>query len=184
MQIIKHLKHLILAVTLPLLTIYPTLLCAEQYPTGTHYINSNLGKLTVNVGHINHNNAHDFYVYTFLFQPKNSKEWHQIPRVDKEDDAKMLFTLQTQHNADAVIFDGKIIEANNKLYFLMAKRELKPGTIDEGPVILTFYELVKVEDYERWVFAKKKTLTKIGPASLEQLLDFEAKAITENQTIE
>lgn len=54
----------------------------------------------------------------------------------------MLFTLKTRHNADAVIFDGKIIETNNKFYLLTANKELKPGTIDEGLVTLINYELV------------------------------------------
>lgn len=184
MHIIKQFKKLILAVALLISMAYPTSIFAEQYSIGTHSINSKSGKLIITVGHVSHFNANDFYVYTFLFQPNNSQQWHQIPRVDKEDDAKMLFTLQTEHNADEVIFDGKIIQANDKFYLLMAKRKVKPGTTDEGPVILIFYELVKVEDYERWVFVKRKTLTKIGPGTLEQFMDFETNAITENQTIE
>lgn len=170
--------------TLPIFIAYPNLIFAEQYSTGTHSIYSKSGKLTINVGYVGHFNANDFYVYTFLFQPEYSDVWDQIPRVDKEDDAKMLFTLQTKHNADAVIFDGKIIEANNKFYLITANKELKPGTADEGPVTLTNYELIKVEDYERWVFVKKNTVTKSSPATVEQLLDLETKAIIKNQTLE
>lgn len=184
MHIIKQFKKLILAVALLISMAYPTSIFAEQYSIGTHSLKSKSGQLIITVGHVSHFNANDFYVYTFLYQPNNSKEWHQIPRVDKEDDAKMFFTLQTKHNADAVVFDGKIIEANSKFYLLTANKELKPGTTDEGPVTLIFYELVKVEDYERWVFTQKNTLSKSSTATIEQLLDLEAKAVIKNQTIE
>lgn len=162
---------------MPILLASSPFIFAEQYLTGTHVTNSEQGILTLNVGYVSHFNANDFYVYSFLFQPVNSKEWHQVPRVDKEDDAKMLFTLQTKHNADTVIFDAKIVSDKHKIFLLTADKDIQPGTIDKGTVTLTDYELIKLDDYERWVFVRKNSRKTNSKLSIEQFLDIESEKV-------
>ena len=143
---------------------------AEQYSTGSHTITTTQGLLIVNVGHVSHFNAHDFFVYSFMFQPKGSKEWHQLSHVEKEDDPKMLFTIQTKHSADRDLFDAKIISDKRKIQLVTANMETGETLADDGPVILTTYDLVKLADYERWVFLRKN-IKRIAPkASVENLL--------------
>lgn len=143
---------------------------AEQYTTGTHTVTSAQGTLTISVGHVSHFNANDFFVYSFLFKPKGSKEWHQVPRVEKENDPTMLFTVQTRHSADRILFDAKIIVDNQKIRLNTASMETGETLADAGPVTLTTYELVKLDDYERWVFLRTGTKKMASPASVEKLL--------------
>ena len=130
---------------------------AEQYSTGSHTVLTSQGRVTVNVGHVSHFNAHDFFVYSFMFRPAGSKEWHQVPRVDKEDDPNMLFTIQTVHSAEQTLFDAKVIADKRKIQLITANMETGETLADPGPVTLNTYELVKLEDYERWVFLRKST---------------------------
>ena len=143
---------------------------AEQYATGTHTVTSAQGTMTINVGHVSHFNAHDFFVYSFLFKPKGSKEWHQVPRVEKENDPQMLFTVQTRHSADRIFFDAKIISDSQKIQLITANMETGETLVDEGPVTLTTYDLVKLDDYERWVFLRKGAKKMGSKASIESLL--------------
>lgn len=143
---------------------------AEQYSTGTHTVTSAQGTMTISVGHVSHFNAHDFFVYGFLFKPKGSKEWHQVPRVEKENDPQMLFTVQTKHSADRDLFDAKIVVDSQRIQLVTANMETGETLADEGPVTLATYDLVKLDDYERWVFLRK-SVKKIGSkASIESLL--------------
>lgn len=143
---------------------------AEQYSTGNHIATSGQGRLAINVGYVSHFNANDFFVYSFMFQPKGSKEWHQVPRIEKADDAKMLFTLQTKHTADMTLFDAKVVADNQKIQLVTANLETGESLADPGPVTLTTYELVKLEDYERWVFLRKNTKTIPPKSSVDKLL--------------
>lgn len=150
---------------------------AEQYSTGTHTVTSEQGTMTINVGHVSHFNAHDFFVYSFMFKPTGSKEWHQVPRVEKEDDPTMLFTVQTKHSADRDLFDAKIISGHQKIQLITATMETGETLADEGPVTLTTYDLVKLDDYERWVFLRKDA-KKIAPkASVEEILENATKPL-------
>ena len=150
---------------------------AEQYAPGMQQVISSQGQLVINTGHVSHFNANDFYVYSFLFQPKDSKEWHQVPRIEKENDPKMLFTIQTKHTPDAVLFDAKIVSAKQRLYLLTASKEVKKTLADEGPVAINIYELVKLDDYERWVFLRK-TIQKTAPkVSVEKALENASKQL-------
>lgn len=144
---------------------------AEQYSTGNHTAASAQGRLAINVGHVSHFNAHDFFVYSFMFQPKGSKEWHQVPCIEKADDAKMLFTLQTKHTADMILFDAKVVADKQKIQLITANMETGETLADPGPVTLNTYELVKLEDYERWVFLRKNTKTIPPKSSVDKLLD-------------
>ena len=150
---------------------------AEQYSTGTHTVTSAQGTMTINVGHVSHFNAHDFFVYSFMFKPTGSKEWHQVPRVEKENDPTMLFTVQTKHSADRDLFDAKIISDNQTIQLITASMETGETLADEGPVTLTTYDLVKLDDYERWVFLRKDA-KKIAPkASVEKILENATKPL-------
>lgn len=143
---------------------------AEQYSTGSHTSASAQGLLKINVGHVSHFNAHDFFVYSFMFQPKGSKEWHQVPRIEKADDAKMLFTLQTKHTPDMILFDAKVVSDKQKIQLITANMETGETLADPGPVTLNTYELVKLEDYERWVFLRKNTKTVTSKSSVDKML--------------
>lgn len=150
---------------------------AEQYSTGSHTVISTQGVLTISVGHVSHFNANDFYVYSFMFQPKGGNELNQVPRVEKADDSKMLFTVQTRHTADKDLFDAKIISDGRKIQLVTASMETGETLADDGPVTLTTYDLVKLDDYERWVFLRQG-VKKIAPkASVEKLLDNAAKLL-------
>ncbi len=143
---------------------------AEQYPTGSHTITSPQGLFTVNAGYVSHFNAHDFFVYSFMFRPAGSKDWHQVPRVDKEDDPNMLFTVQTKHTADRVLFDARVVSAKGKIQLITANLNTGETLADSGPVTLITYDLVKLDDYERWVFLRS-SVKKIEPkTSVESLL--------------
>ena len=179
MSFIKiNLSYLLCAVPFLIFTcINATTVQAEQYSTGTHTISSAQGQLTINVGHVSHFNAHDFFVYSFMFKPKGSKEWYQVPRVEREDDPKMLFTVQTKHSADMTLFDAKIATDNQKIQLVTANMETGETLADEGPVTLTTYDLVKLDDYERWVFLRKDT-KKIAPkASVGEILENATKPL-------
>ena len=143
---------------------------AEQYSTGSHTVSTTQGRVTVNVGHVSHFNAHDFFVYSFMFRPVGSKEWHQVPRVDKEDDPNMLFTIQTVHSADKVLFDAKVIADKRKIQLVTASMETGETLADDGPITLTTYDLVKLDDYERWIFLRKATKRIDAKTSVENLL--------------
>ena len=143
---------------------------AEQYATGSHSIASAQGRLVINVGHVSHFNANDFFVYSFMFQPKGSKEWHQVPRIEKGDDPKMLFTLQTKHTPDMILMDAKVVADKRKLQLVTANMATGDTLADPGPVTLNTYELVKLEDYERWVFLRKNTRTVTSKSSVDKLL--------------
>lgn len=143
---------------------------AEQYSTGTHTVISAQGAMTISVGHVNHFNANDFFVYSFLFQPKGSKEWHQVPRVEKENDPQMLFIAQTKHSADRILFDAKVISNGRKVQLVTASMETGETLADAGPVTLTTYDLVKLDDYERWVFLRKDAKKIASNTSIESLL--------------
>ena len=143
---------------------------AEQYSTGSHTATSAQGRLAINVGHVSHFNAHDFFVYSFMFQPKGSKEWHQVPRIEKADDPKMLFTLQTEHTPDMILFDAKVVSDKQKIQLMTANMGIGETLADLGPVTFNTYELVKLEDYERWVFLRKSTRTVTPKSSVDKLL--------------
>lgn len=161
--------HFVFAL-LSALCLSTTIVHAEQYSTGSHTTASAQGRLAINVGHVSHFNAHDFFVYSFIFQPKGSKEWHQIPRIEKVDDPKMLFTLQTKHTPDMVLFDAKVVSDKQKIQLITANTETGETLADPGPVTLNTYELVKLEDYERWVFLRKNTRTVTSKSSVDKLL--------------
>lgn len=144
---------------------------AEQYSTGSHTVSSAQGRLAINVGYVSHFNAHDFFVYSFIFQPKGSKEWHQVPRIEKADDPKMLFTLQTKHTPEMILFDAKVVSDKQKVQLITADREIGKTYANTGPVTLKRYELVKLEDDERWVFLRENTRTIAPKANVDSLLD-------------
>ena len=148
-----------------------TIVRAEQYSTGSHTTASAQGRLAINVGHVSHFNAHDFFVYSFLFQPKGSNEWHQVPRIEKVDDPKMLFTLQTKHTPDMILFDAKVVSDKQKIQLITANMEMGTTYANTGPVTLNVYDLVKLEDYDRWVFLRKSTRTVKPKANVDTLLD-------------
>jgi len=144
---------------------------AEQYVPGTLQITTSQGVMMVNAGHVNHFNANDFYVYSFLFQPKESKGWHQVPRIEKETDPKMLFTIQTKHTPDAVLFDAKVVINKNNIYLVTANKETLKTLADDGPVSLVIYELKKLDDYERWVFLRKSAQKTAPKISVEKAIE-------------
>ena len=152
---------------------------AEQYASGAQQLVAPQGTMLINTGHISHFNANDFYVYSFMFQPKESKEWHQVPRIEKENDPKMLFTIQTKHMPDAILFDARVIAAKQSIYLVTGKKETAGTTADDGPVILTVYELVKLYDYERWVFLRKMTQKTAPKISVEKAIENVSKTLTE-----
>lgn len=143
---------------------------AEQYATGSHPVASAQGRLVINVGHVSHFNAHDFFVYSFMFQPKGNKEWHQVPRIEKADDPKMLFTLQTKHTPDMIWVDAKVVSDKQKIQIVTANMATGETLAEPGPVTLNTYELVKLDDYERWVFLRKSTRTVTPKSSVDKLL--------------
>ena len=143
---------------------------AEQYSTGSHTVTSAQGLLMVNVGYVSHFNANDFYIYSFMFRPAGSREWHQVSRVDKEDDPNMLFTIQTKHSAERVLFDARVVTEKNKIKLFTAKLETGETLADGGPITLTTYELVKLEDYERWGFLRQSAKKSESKTSVDNLL--------------
>lgn len=167
----KPIRILYFALTLlGLISLSTTTVQAEQYATGSHTISTTQGLLIINVGHVSHFNAHDFFVYSFMFRPTGSKEWHQVPRVEREGDPKMLFTIQTKHSADTDLFDAKIISAKSGIQLVTANMEVSKTLANGGPITLTTYDLVKLDDYERWVFLRKN-IKKIAPKEgVENLL--------------
>jgi hypothetical protein len=143
---------------------------AEEYATGISNLKFEQGVLTISVGHVNHFNDHDFYVYSFLFQPKGSNEWNQVPRIEKIDDPKMLFTVQTKHSADTQFFDAKIIDDKKKIQLITASMETGETLADKGPITVTSYTLVKLDDYERWVFLRTNIKKIESNLTIEQIL--------------
>ena len=151
---------------------------AEQYTSGAQQLATSQGIMLINTGYVSHFNANDFYVYSFLFQPKEGKVWHQVPRVEKENDPKMLFTVQTKHTADAILFDAKVIAAKQSIYLVTGNKETTSTLADDGPVTLTVYELVKLDDYERWVFLRKMTQKSKPKISIEMAIESISKTLT------
>lgn len=166
---------LVLAVTF-LVTLSAT---AEQYTPGAQQLATPQGIMLINTGHVSHFNANDFYVYSFMFQPKESKVWHQVPRIEKENDPKMLFTVQTKHTPDAILFDAKVIAAKQSIYLVTGNKETTRTLADDGPVTLTVYELVKLDDYERWVFMRKMTQKTAPKISVEKAIENVSKTLAE-----
>ena len=152
---------------------------AEQYTTGTQERDTALGRMLINIGHVSHFNANDFYVYTFMFRPEGSQQWHQVPRIEQENDPKMLFTLQTKHTADAILFDARLISFNQKTYLVTGHKETVNTLADDGPVLVSIYHLVKLDDYERWVFLRKTTYKTVPKTSVEQALSNAGKKLVE-----
>ncbi len=144
---------------------------AEEYSTGTHNVKSEQGVLSINVGHVNHFNDHDFYVYSFLFQPKGSNDWDQIPRIEKADDPKSIFTVQTKHSADTQFFDAKIINDKKAIQLITASMETGETLADKGPITVTTYTLVKLDDYERWVFLRTNVKRLEPKFTIEKVLE-------------
>lgn len=143
---------------------------AEEYSTGSHNVKSEQGALSINVGHVNHFNDHDFYVYSFLFQPKGSNDWNQVPRIEKTDDPKMLFTVQTKHSADIQFFDAKIISDKKIMQLITVNMETGETLADKGPITVITYTLVKLDDYDRWVFLRTNIKKLESKLTVEQVL--------------
>ena len=151
---------------------------AEQYASGQQQLATSQGIVLINTGHVSHFNANDFYVYSFMFQPKESKVWHQVPRIEKENDPKMLFTIQTKHTPEAILFDAKVIAAKQSIYLVTGNKETKRTLADDGPVTITVYELLKLHDYERWVFLRKMTQKTAPKISMETAIESVSKTLT------
>ena len=113
-----------------------------------------------------------------MFQPKESKVWHQVPRIEKENDPKMLFTIQTKHTPEAILFDAKVIAAKQSIYLITGNKEAKRTLADDGPVTITVYELLKLDDYERWVFMRKMTQKTAPKISMETAIESVSKTLT------
>lgn len=150
---------------------------AEQYASGAQQLVTSQGIMLIHSGYVSHFNANDFYVYSFMFQPKESKEWHQVPRIEKEKDAKMLFTVQTKHTPEAILFDAKVIADKQNIYLITGSKETANTLADDGPVDVTVYELVKLDDYERWVFMQKKTQKTAPKISVEMAIQGVGKTL-------
>ena len=174
--ILFKLVHLLFVSVVTLLGTLPA--TAEQYTPGAQQLVTSQGMMLINTGHVSHFNANDFYVYSFMFQPKESKVWHQVPRIEKENDPKMLFTVQTKHTPDAILFDAKVIAAKQSIYLVTGNKETTRTLADDGPVTLTVYELVKLDDYERWVFMRKMTQKTAPKISVEMAIESIGKTLT------
>lgn len=156
----------------------PTTSMAEQYASGVNTIISAQGQMNINTGNVSHFNANDFFVYSFMFQPKGTKEWHQVPRVESEADTKMLFTIQTKHTPEMNLIDAKVVSIKQKIYLVMGNKETIDTQADDGPVTLTSYELVKLDDYERWVFLRKNTQKTAQKISVDKALENAVKTLS------
>ena len=155
-----------------------TTVLAEQYDTGMHIVKTNQGSLSINVGHVSHFNAFDFFVYSFMFQPIDNKVWNQVPYIEKEDDPKLMFIVKTKHTPDILLLDAKVVTLKQKIYLFIASKETQETLANEVPVAVSIYKLVKLDDYERWVFVLQSTQKTSSKTSVEKTLDNAAKLIS------
>ena len=154
-----------------------TTVLAEQYDTGMHIVKTDQGFLSINVGHVSHFNAFDFFVYSFMYQPKDSKKWDQVPYIEKEDDPKLLFNVHTKHTPDKILLDAKVVTSKQKFFLIIGKKEIIETLADNAPVTVSIYELVKLDDYERWVFIRKSVEITALKVSVDKALDNATRAL-------
>lgn len=132
---------------------WPT--AAQHYTTGSHTLRAEAGEVRINVGMVGHHNAHSFQVYTFLFRPQGHAHWHQLPIARVRDASSLDFTLARTATADFTIRDAVV--AANPVGITLTIAELRYVASpydDDARVYVEQYRLIRLEDFDRWVFEK------------------------------
>ena len=127
---------------------------AQQYPGGTHRLESRQGELAINSGFVNNWNMHTFNVYSFLFKPLNSElGWQQVPVVDRNDGSDLKFIVMTANTADFTLRDARVAVVHGTFELWVAGKIYKETPYDDNvSVQLQRYVLVQTEGEDRWVF--------------------------------
>lgn len=146
---------------------------AQQYPGGTHRLESPQGELAINSGFVNNWNVHTFNVYSFLFKPVSSElGWQQVPVVERTDGSDLKFTVMTANTADFTLRDARVALVDGTFELRVAQKIYKDTPYDENASVqLRRYVLMQTADEDRWIFQYASSRNLGRGATIEQALD-------------
>lgn len=146
---------------------------AQQYPGGTHRLESPQGELVINSGFVNNWNVHTFHVYSFLFKPVDSElGWQQVPVVERDDGSDLKFTVMTANTVDFTLRDARVAVTHGTFELWVAQKIYKDSPYDDdASVQIRRYVLRQTGDEERWIFQYASSRNLGRGTTIEQALN-------------